>query len=84
MRFRKTAETMAANMTSAELFRMNPGETIYGPDGEKMIIKSIIRGGNGHGDPYGIEVIFEEDIQVDPDSFGKWLVQIIKKDTAGE
>lgn len=68
-------------MRSSDLFRMNPGETVYGPNGEEMSIKRIIRGGDGQGEPYGIEVIFEEKFDFNLDTFGKWLHQIIKNDT---
>lgn len=67
-------------MRSADLFKMNTGETVYGPNGEEMRIKRIIRGGDGTGAPYGIEVVFEEKLDIDLDTFGKWLHQIIKKD----
>ncbi len=79
--FRLTPERMAANLRSADLFKLALGTTVYGPGGEEMRIKNILRAGNdGQGNPYGIEVTFQEDIQIDPDTFGEWLVYIIKKD----
>jgi len=79
--FRKTPEPDAANMRSVDLLQMNPGETVYGPNGEKMTIKKIIRSGDKpDGTPYGIEVVFEEKFDFNLDTFGKWLHQIIKKD----
>lgn len=68
-------------MRSADLFRMNPEETVYGPNGEEMRIKKILRlGDKPDGTPYGIEVVFEEKFDFNLDTFGKWLHQIVKKD----
>lgn len=79
--FRKTSEPTADNMRSADLFRMNPEETVYGPNGEEMRIKKILRlGDKPDGTPYGIEVVFEEKFDFNLDTFGKWLHQIVKKD----
>lgn len=78
--FRASSEKMATNMSSAELFKLEPGTVVYWPENERMTIKSIIRGNNGQGEPYGVVVTFREEIDINLDTMGRWLTGIIKKD----